>query len=77
MPNAVAVFRLTTNSKLIGISAGMSVGLAPLRIAAIWRTNRRDQKGRSGPYDIKPPFSGNCAIMEIAGMRYPATMLAM
>ena len=40
-PSALAVFRLITNSNLVGCSTGRSAGLAPFRILSTYAALRR------------------------------------
>src|SRR5215470_6697694 len=54
---ALAVFKLSTNSKLVGCSTGRSDGFAPLRILATNDAARRTIGTVSMPYDISPPAS--------------------
>src|SRR6516162_4829530 len=54
-PIALAVFKLSTNSKLVGCSTGRSDGFAPLRILATNDAARRTIGTVSMPYDISPP----------------------
>jgi hypothetical protein len=49
MPSAFAVFKLITNSNLVGCSTGRSAGLAPLKILSTKAADRRNRSGRSGP----------------------------
>src|SRR5262245_6761016 len=54
-PRALAVFRLITNSNLVGCSTGRSPGFAPRRILSVSTAALRQSSGRLGAYDIKPP----------------------
>src|SRR5262249_24787098 len=58
-PRALAVLRLMTKSNLVDCSTGSSDGLAPRRIWSIRYAARRYMSARSGPYDMRPPFSVN------------------
>src|SRR5215467_13562839 len=48
-PSSLAVFRLMTNSNLVGCSTGKSAGLAPLRILSTYVAVRRNRSGRLAP----------------------------
>src|SRR5262245_35842108 len=48
-PSSLAVFRLMTNSNLVGCSTGKSAGLAPLRILSTYVAVRRNRSGRFAP----------------------------
>ena len=48
-PRAFAVFRLMTNSNLVGCSTGRSAGFAPLRIYATYLAARRVRSGTFAP----------------------------
>jgi hypothetical protein len=48
-PSAFAVFRLITNSNLVGCSIGRSPGLAPLRILSTYVAARRHCSALFGP----------------------------
>src|SRR5947199_4294321 len=56
-PIALAVFKLSANSKLIGCSIGRPDGFAPLRIFATYEAARRYVVTGSMPYDMSPPAS--------------------
>src|SRR5206468_12480457 len=46
-PSALAVFRLMTNSNLVGCCTGRSAGLAPLRILSTYAALRRRRSDQS------------------------------
>jgi hypothetical protein len=48
-PSALAVFRLMTNSNVVGCSIGRSRGLAPLRILSTYEAARRYISAKFGP----------------------------
>src|SRR5262249_23311175 len=48
-PSSLAVFRLMTNSNLVGCPTGKSAGLAPLRILSTYVAVRRNRSGRFAP----------------------------
>ena len=48
-PSALAVFRLITNSNLVGCSTGMSAGFAPRRILSTSSAERRNRSAKFGP----------------------------
>src|SRR5262249_44364721 len=50
-PNALAVLRLITKSTSVGLSTGMSPGLASRRIRSTMEAMRRANAGPLGPYD--------------------------
>ena len=47
--SALAVFRLTMKSNLVGCSTGMSAGFAPRRILSTYSAARRNSSGKFGP----------------------------
>src|SRR5262245_7460876 len=47
-PRAFAVFRLITNSNLVGCSMGRSAGFAPLRMLSTYLAARRNRSGSLG-----------------------------
>ena len=49
MPSAFAVFRLMTNSYLVGACTGRSAGFSPLRMRSTYPAARRYWSIRSGP----------------------------
>jgi hypothetical protein len=56
-PSALAVLKLTINSKVVGCSIGRSAGFAPLRMRSTKNAARRDRSDRRAAYDRKPPAS--------------------
>ena len=50
-PSALAVFRLTTRSNVVGSSIGSSPGRAPLRILSTYAATRCAASRRPDPYD--------------------------
>jgi hypothetical protein len=59
MPRVLAVFMFITNSKLVGNSTGISLGLIPLRILSTKWAVRRNISSRFTPYAIRPPATAN------------------
>src|SRR6516165_6608779 len=49
IPSAFAVFRLITNSNLVGCSTGRSAGLVPLSILSTYSAVRRNMAVKLGP----------------------------
>ena len=51
----LAIFRFKANSNTVGCSIGISRGVAPRNIFAIWSAMRLRSSVRFGPYPIKQP----------------------
>src|SRR5262245_43719421 len=55
-PRALAVWRLTTRSNLVGCSMGKSPGFAPFKIFATCPPARRSTSKVLGPYEMRAPL---------------------
>jgi hypothetical protein len=70
MPNACAVFALTTSSKRVGRSIGKSAGRAPLNILFTYVAMPRIASSVFGPYvNRNPSFAAQSPQLPTAGIR--------